>query len=394
MNEQLIVPFHVADVGDTEADAVASVVRSGWLTMGPRTLEFEKEFAKVVSARHAIAVSSCTAALHLALEAIGIKEGDEVLVPTTTFTASAEVVAYLGAIPRLVDVDPETLNLSVADAEGRVTPQTRAILPVHYGGQPCDMDEIHEFSRRHNLHIIEDAAHALPSAYRGKMVGSLSEITAFSFYATKTLTTGEGGMITTDNDSLAERMRLMRLHGIGRDAWKRYSAEGSWYYEVLAAGYKYNMTDIQAALGLVQLGKCQAMCDRRKKVADRYNRAFQGIEEVGIPVIRSDRTTSWHLYPIRIATDKLSISRDQFIVELKNRGVGTSVHFIPLHLHPYYQQSYGYRVGDYPVAEREYARYLSLPIFPTMTDAQINHVIESVSQIVKNSGRTALCGTA
>src|SRR5271165_2393238 len=247
---QLKVPFHRAPVGDDEAHAVCEVIRSGWLTMGPKTFEFEKEFAKYVGADHAIAVSTGTAALHLSLEAAGIRAGDEVLLPTTTFTATAEAVTYLGARPVLIDVDPVTMNLDPEDAARRITQRTRAIIPVHLGGQPCDMDEIAALAGTHRLRIIEDAAHALPSEYKGKRVGQISEFTCFSFYATKTLTTGEGGMITTNNQEAAERMRLMRLHGIERDAWKRYRGDGSWFYEVLEAGFKYNLTDLQSAMGL------------------------------------------------------------------------------------------------------------------------------------------------
>ncbi|ABF42301.1 DegT/DnrJ/EryC1/StrS aminotransferase [Candidatus Koribacter versatilis Ellin345] len=384
---QLQVPFHSADVGEAEAQAAADVIRSGWLTMGARTIEFERQFAEYVGAKHAIAVNSCTAALHLALEAIHLQQGDEVLVPTTTFTATGEVVTYFGAKPVLVDVEPDTLLMSVADAAARITPKTKAIIPVHYGGQPCDMDEILALAAKHNIHVIEDAAHSLPASYKGRPVGCISEITAFSFYATKTLSTGEGGMITTGNDDLAARMRIMRLHGIGRDAWKRYSAEGSWYYEVLDAGFKYNLTDIAAAIGLVQLGKCDDMNVRRAAVVQRYNDAFASMNELQVPTTKPDRQSAWHLYPLRFHLDRIKIDRKEVICQLKDRGIGTSVHFIPLHLHPYYQSAYGYRRGDLPAAEREYERYVSLPLFPGMTYEQIDHVIHSVKQIVKANRR-------
>jgi dTDP-4-amino-4,6-dideoxygalactose transaminase len=380
---QLEIPFHRAAVGEEEVQAVSEVVRSGWLTMGPKTIEFERDFRRYVGAEHAIAVSSCTAALHLALEAIGVKAGDEVLVPTTTFTATGEVVSYLGAKPVLVDVCADTFNLDPADAARRITPRTRAIIPVHFAGQPCDMQEIRGLAEQHGLHVIEDAAHALPASYRGTRIGSVSEITAFSFYATKTLTTGEGGMITTDNPAYADRMRMMRLHGISRDAWKRYSGEGSWYYQVEEAGFKYNFTDLQAALGLVQLPKCEFLRERRQHIALQYTRAFQGIEELESPVAKPDRDSAWHLYVLRLRTDQLGINRDEFINQLKKRGIGTSVHFIPLHLHPYYQRVLGYRAGEFPVAEREYTRSLSLPIYPDMTQEQVDFVIEAVSEITK-----------
>jgi dTDP-4-amino-4,6-dideoxygalactose transaminase len=377
----MTVPFHVAAVGEEEAQAAADVIRSGWLTMGQRTFEFERKFAAYVGAPHAIAVVSGTAALHLALEAFGIQAGDEVLLPTTTFTATAEVVCYLGARPVLVDVEPHTMNLDPADAERRITSRTKAIIPVHIAGVPCEMQQIQDLASAHGLRVVEDAAHALPASYHGTPIGALSEVTAFSFYATKTLTTGEGGMLTTGNDQIAERMRIMRLHGIEREAWKRYSGDGSWFYQVLEAGFKYNMTDIAAAIGLVQLGKCDDLSTVRHAVAERYTAAFSGIASLQVPDNHTDRKTSWHLYVLRIRPENLSIDRDRFIAELKNRGIGTSVHFIPLHLHPFYQKQFGYKPGDFPQAEAEYARAFSLPIYPTMTDAEINAVITAVSEV-------------
>lgn len=383
----LQIPFHRADLGEEEVQAVADVIRSGWLTMGAKTFEFEKQFAHYVGASHAIAVSSCTAALHLALEAVGVKHGDEVLVPTTTFTATAEVVTYFGARPVFVDVDPNMMNLDPVDAERRITPRTKAIIPVHLAGTPCDMREIVDLSRRHGIRVIEDAAHALPSSYHTQKVGSISDLTAFSFYATKTLTTGEGGMITTEDAECAKRLQVMRLHGIARDAWKRYSAEGSWFYEVLEAGYKYNLTDLQAALGLAQLAKCDAMFAGRQRVAERYTEAFEGIAALQVPSVPDDRTTSWHLYILRLNPDGLRIDRNQFIRELADRGVSTSVHFIPLHLQPVYQRDFGYKAGDYPVAEREFQRSLSLPIYSSMREEEIEYVISCVLEVASESSR-------
>jgi len=380
--KEQFIPFHSADLGEEEAQAAAEVIRSKWLTMGPKTIDFEQRFASYVGAKHAIGVSSCTAALHLALEAIGLKQGDEVLVPTTTFTATAEVVAYFKAKPVLVDVDGESLCIDLDDAERRITTQTRAIVPVHFAGQPCDMDAIHDLATRHALRVIEDAAHSLPASYKGVRVGALSEFTAFSFYATKTLTTGEGGMVTTDNEDLAVRMRMMRLHGIGRDAWKRYSAEGSWYYEVMDPGYKYNLTDIQSAIGIVQLGKCDQMNAARREISSRYTERFLKERALEVPTVRADRDSSWHLYVLRLNLDELKITRSQMIEELRARGVSTSVHFIPLHMHPYYQKAYGYQEGEFPVATEQYHRYLSLPIFPQMTSMQVDYVIDSVLDIV------------
>lgn len=382
------VPFHRAAVGEAEAQAANEVIHSGWLTMGPKTFEFEKQFAKYVGAEHAIAVSTGTAALHLSLEAAGIQWGDEVLLPTTTFTATAEAVTYLRARPVLVDIDPVTMNMDPEDAARRITPKTKAIIPVHFGGQPCDMDDIAELTRAHNLRIIEDAAHALPSEYRGKRVGQISEFTCFSFYATKTLTTGEGGMVTTGNPEAAERMRLMRLHGIERDAWKRYRGDGSWSYEVLEAGFKYNLTDLQSAIGLVQLAKCDALKRARERIAQRYSEAFSFCEDLIIPTIRKNRSTSWHLYVLRLCPGSLKVDRNEFIEALHRRGVACSVHFIPLHLQPYYQRAYGYRLGDFPRAEREFNLCLSLPIYPGMTDAEINHVISAVLNTAAESRMT------
>jgi dTDP-4-amino-4,6-dideoxygalactose transaminase len=380
LKEQLI-PFHRASFDEAEVAAVSEVVRSGWLTMGAKTLEFESQFQDYVGARHAIAVTSGTAALHLALAAIRLRAGEEVLVPTTTFTATAEVVTYFGARPVLVDIDPVTMNMDPDDAARRVTANTRAVIPVHFAGQPCDLGTIARLAEHYNLHVIEDAAHALPADYRGKRIGTISSMTTFSFYATKTLATGEGGMVTTDDDAFAERIRRLRLHGISRDAWKRYSAEGTWYYEVEEAGYKYNFTDLQAALGLVQLSKCDALWAARRQIAERYTQAFNEVPGLETPRVREDRTSAWHLYVLRLGPDQLRIARDRFIELLRERGIGTSVHFIPLHLHPFYRSTYDYKLGDFPHAEREYQRCLSLPIFPLMTNHDVDRVIEAVTEI-------------
>jgi dTDP-4-amino-4,6-dideoxygalactose transaminase len=381
------IPFHAASVGDDEARAAADVIRSGWLTMGPKTIEFEQNFASYVGARHAIGVSSCTAALHLSLDAVGLQPGDEVLVPTTTFTATAEVVVYFKAIPVLVDVDPITLCIDPEEARKKVTNRTRAILPVHFAGQPCDMDRIQQLAASHRLHVIEDAAHSLPASFRGTPVGAISQLTAFSFYATKTLTTGEGGMVTTDDDELAARMKMMRIHGIGRDAWKRYSSEGSWYYEVLNAGFKYNLTDIQSAIGIVQLNKCTEMCSLRACIARQYTEAFSHCEAIQTPTVLADRESAWHLYVLRLHLDRLTIGRSEIVERLKQRGVGTSVHFIPLHMHPYYRDAYHYCHESFPVALREYYRSFSLPIYPSMSLDQVAYVIEQVSEVVKEARR-------
>ena len=367
--------------------AVSEVIRSGWLTMGPKTFEFEAQFAKYVGARHAVAVCSGTAALHLALDAIGLKPDEEVLIPTTTFTATGEVVKYFGARPVLIDVNPVSLNIDVSAIEGAISARTRAIIPVHMAGQPCDMNELREIARARGLHVVEDAAHALPAEYEGRRIGCISELTAFSFYATKTLTTGEGGMLTTDSDEYAARMRVMRLHGISGDAWKRYGKNGSWFYEVVEAGYKYNPTDLQSALGLVQLTKCDASNDARRRIAGRYSAAFGDIGAFEPPITNPGRTSAWHLYILRLRLERLRIGRNAFIEQLKERGIGTSVHFIPLHLHPFYQRAYGYKKGDFPVAEAEFERCISLPIYPSLTDVDVERVIKNVKEIAIDAAR-------
>jgi dTDP-4-amino-4,6-dideoxygalactose transaminase len=385
--ETASIPFHRASVGEEEVAAIAEVLRSGWLTMGTKTLEFERAFANYVGARHAVSVCSGTAALHLALEACGLQPGDEVLIPTTTFTATGEVVTYLGARPVLIDIEPISLNIDARLVKRSITSRTRAMIPVHMAGQPCDLEELQCIAKEHELSVLEDAAHSMPSEYRGRRIGCLSELTAFSFYATKTLTTGEGGMITTDNEGYAARMRMMRLHGISGDAWKRYEKNGAWFYEVLEAGFKYNPTDLQAALGLVQLAKCDSLNEARRRIAERYTSAFKEIGALEPPVMKSDRTTSWHLYILRLHLEQLQIDRNTFIQRLRECGIGTSVHFIPLHLHPYYQRTYGYRRGDFPIAETEFERCLSLPIYPGMSDQDVEQVIDNVTEIASRAKR-------
>jgi dTDP-4-amino-4,6-dideoxygalactose transaminase len=377
------LPFHIPAVGDEEIESVVETLRSGWLTTGPKVRQFEEDFARYTGAQHAVAANSGTAALHLALDAIGIKEGDEVIVPTMTFTATAEVVLYFKAKPVLVDCAPDTLNIDPDKIEEKITPKTKAIIPVHIAGQPCDMDRILKIARKHDLNVIEDAAHALPARYRGKMIGTVGDITCFSFYVTKAITTGEGGMATTDNPEWSARMRMMSLHGISKDAWKRYTSEGSWYYEVLFPGYKYNLTDIAAAIGIEQLRKCDSFHDARSRIARIYNAAFQDIPEIRTPVCRSDVLHAWHLYVIQVDLDRLSIERQQFVEMLKDHGIGTSVHFIPLHLHPFYRDTFGYLPQDYPKAFAAFGQIISLPIYPKMTDKDIQRVTDSVRQIVE-----------
>jgi perosamine synthetase len=300
-----------------------------------------------------------------------------------TFTASAEVVLYLKAKPVLVDCLANTLNIDPDRVERAITSRTKAIIPVHFGGHACDMVRIMEIARRHNLYVIEDAAHALPANYRGQMIGTIGDITCFSFYATKTITTGEGGMATTNNPEWAARMRMMSLHGISHDAWKRYAKEGSWYYEVVSPGFKYNLTDIGAAIGIEQLKKCDSFFAARSRIASAYNEGFSDLPEIQTPVCGADRQHAWHLYVIQLQLERLNISRDQFIEALKEQGIGTSVHFIPLHLHPYYRNTFGYAPDDFPNATAAYRRIISLPIYPRMTEANIDHVIEAVRDVAQ-----------
>jgi UDP-4-amino-4,6-dideoxy-N-acetyl-beta-L-altrosamine transaminase len=375
------LPFHVPFIEEDDIQAVTDVLRSDWITTGPKVKQFEQNFEKFTQARHAVAVNSGTAALHVALRAVGIKEGDEVLVPTMTFAATAEVVVYLRAKPVLVDSSAEHFNIDPDQVERNLTARTKAIVPVHFAGHPCEMDRLLEIARKFNLKVIEDAAHALPARYHDRMVGTIGDITCFSFYATKTITTGEGGMATTANEKYAESMRLLSLHGISKDAWMRYSATGSWRYQILEAGYKYNLTDLQAALGLVQLGKCEAMWRRRVAIAQRYSEALASFDGFQVPVVQTNIQHAWHLFVILVDPDILWISRDQVIEELRQRGIGTSVHFIPLHLHPYYQQTWGYRPGQFPHAEHHFRQCLSLPIYPRMSDADADYVIENLKDI-------------
>jgi dTDP-4-amino-4,6-dideoxygalactose transaminase len=381
------LPFALPDVDEAELQQIGEALASGWVTTGPKTRQFEAEFAATVGAKHAVAVNSCTAAMHLALEAIGLGRGDEVITTPYTFAATAEVIRYFDARPVLVDVDPRCLNMRPDLIEAAITPRTKAIIPIHIAGLPAEMAAIGQIAKQHNLAVIEDAAHAFPAVYQGQTIGAISDFTCFSFYATKTITTGEGGMICTDNDAYAERCRIMALHGISKDAWKRYTAEGSWYYEIIAPGYKYNLTDIASGMGLAQLAKAERMWRRRSDLAARYNAAFAGEAALQLPHDRADCQHAWHLYMLRLNLDQLTIDRARFIEELKQRNIGSSVHFIPLHLHPYYRETYGYQPEDFPVAYREFCREVSLPVYSKMSDQDAQDVIAAVLDIVQRYGR-------
>ena len=392
------LPFALPDLDTSELAEIKEALDSGWVTTGPKTRQFESEFAACVGTKHAVAVNSCTAAMHLALEAIDLQQREEVITSPYTFAATAEVVRYFSAKPVFVDIRPHDLNLDPDLIGAAISRRTKAIIPVHIAGLPADLDVIYAIAAKHGLAVIEDAAHAFPAKYKGRFIGQDltadrnsdtppfifrgSRFTCFSFYATKTITTGEGGMICTDDGALAERCRVMALHGISKDAWKRYTAEGSWYYEIIAPGYKYNMTDIAAAIGLAQLRKAERMWRRRREIAMRYNEAFGTMPELQIPADRADSQHAWHLYVLRLHLDRLRIDRAQVIQELRRCNIGTSVHFIPLHIHPYYRETYGYVPTDFPVAFREFRRVISLPIYSRMSDKDVEDVIGGISEVV------------
>ena len=403
MKPNEFLPFASPDLGEEEIAAVTDTLRSGWLTTGTRCHEFEAEFAARVGAEHAVAVNSCTAAMHLALDAHGLSRGDYVITTPYTFAASSEVVQYFGAIPIFVDVDPQTFNMdpeglraclealaagdrsalppALRDAD--VAGPAKAILPVHVGGLACDLDPIYEAAAQHDAFVIEDAAHAFPTQYKARPIGdttatSVPSSTCFSFYATKTLTTGEGGMLVTADEAIAEQARMLSLHGISKHAWNRYGESGSWHYDIVRLGYKYNLTDVAAALGLVQLRRADEMHERRAAIAQRYSEEFKGSDALEPPSVPEMTEPSWHLYMLRLELARLNIGRGAFIDELGRAGIGASVHFIPLHLHPFYQERYGYRPSDFPVATREYEREISLPIHSTMTEGDVDRVVETV----------------
>ena len=384
MTEQAFIPFARPDIGEDEIAAVAHAMRSGWVTTGPETRAFEQEFADYLGGGvQAIAVNSATAGLHLALEAIGIGPGDEVIAPTLTFTATTEVIRYLGADPVLVDCDPVTLNIDATKIEAAVTPRTKAIMPVHYGGLACDMDAIFAIARKQGLRVIEDAAHALPTTYKGTLVGQLpSDVAVFSFYANKTMTTGEGGMVVTHDEALAARMKVMRLHGISRDAFDRFTSKTpAWYYEVVAPGFKYNLTDTAAALGRVQLQRLPAFVRRREHLAARYLDALKGLPLVLPADAPAGGTHAWHLFVLRLS-DGATVTRDELIQALSDAGIGTSVHYVPLHRQPYWQGRYGLRPEQFPQADKAYQRMFSIPLFTAMSDDEQGRVIAALRAIL------------
>lgn len=397
---QLTVPYFRPWITEAEIAEVVECLNSGWLTTGPRTRRFEEDFAHFVGARHAVAVTSCTAALHLAVEALGLRAGQAVLVPTMTFAATAEIVRYQGAVPILVDCDPETLHMDLHDAEakladlraGRLPLDSRlpvvGMIPVHVGGLMMDLEAVHAFAARHGLWVVEDAAHALPAAYRPgphqpwqRCGQNTAAVTCFSFYANKTITTGEGGMATTEDEHLAQRIRQMSLHGLSQDAWNRYHGNGRWDYRIVAAGFKYNLTDLAAAIGIHQLKRAEMMRRQREALAQRYREAFGGLEHVEIPPAPPHRLHAWHLFPLRLVLESLSIDRNAFVEELRQHGVGFSVHWRPLHLHPYYQETFGWQPRHLPAASAVWERLVSLPLFPGMREDEQEQVIDVVHML-------------
>ena len=379
---QEFLPFHRPSIGEEEIREVEDTLRSGWITTGPKTKRFEEEFRRYIGCGHALAVSSCTAGLHLALVASGVGRGDEVVTTPYTFAATGEVILQVGARPVFVDVCEGGFNMDPERIREAVTSRTKAIIPVHFAGEPCRMEEIIQVAREHDLVVVEDAAHALGAEYDGRKVGTIGDITAFSFYATKNITTAEGGMVTTDDPDIADKISILSLHGISRDAWKRYSSEGSWYYEVLYAGYKYNMTDVQAAMGLHQLRKLPDFLKVREEYVRMYDEGFGDMPEVVLPPRPRNGRHAWHLYVIRLRLEMLEIGRNEFVEALRAENIGTSVHFIPLHLHPYYRETFGFGWGDFPNAEDAYKRAISLPLYPEMTPEDVEDVIRAVRKVV------------
>ncbi|MDQ2842055.1 MAG: DegT/DnrJ/EryC1/StrS family aminotransferase [Acidobacteriota bacterium] len=381
------IPFHVPSIGEEEIVEVVATLRSGWLTTGARTSRFEQSFAQYVGAPHAIALNSCTAALHLALAGLGIGPGDEVITTPLTFCATINTILQVGATPVLADIRPDG-NIDPEAIRRKITPRTRAIVPVHIGGLACDMQAIWEIAKQHNVRVIEDAAHAAGTLYRGRPIGSAqpngyaSDAVAFSFYATKGMTTGEGGMLTTHNPELANTVRILALHGISKDAWKRYAKDGDWFYEVVACGFKYNMSDIQSAIGIHQLSRVEEFINVKTQYAKIYNDSFVGVDELEIPPDQSSSRHSWHLYVLRLNLAKLDTDRKTFIHELQRANIGCSVHFIPIPLHPYYANSDFTKSCPCPQALELYKRIISLPIYPAMSEEEVRYVASTVKRIV------------
>lgn len=375
------IPIARPDIGQEEIDEVVDTLRSGWLVYGRKTQRFEQAFAEFVGAPHAVGVSSCTAGMHLALLALGVGPGDEVITTPLTFAATANVIVHVGATPVLADICADDLNIDPAEIERRITPRTRAIMPVHYAGQPYRMDEVLDIARRHNLRVIEDAACAVGSRYRGRPVGSFGDCAVFSFYAIKNMTTSEGGMLTTAGTELAEQVSVLRNQGMDANAWNRYAEGGMPFYTVSTPGFNYRMTDLQASIGLGQLPKLPAFNRRRAELAALYDAMFAELAAVEPPVVRTEVETNWYIYVIRL--NEGCPPRNEVVDRLRAKGIGTAVHYLPVHYHPYYRERYGFQRGDFPVAEAEFERIISIPLFPQMTEGDVERVVGAVRESVR-----------
>ncbi|MDI6751578.1 MAG: DegT/DnrJ/EryC1/StrS family aminotransferase [bacterium] len=382
MSEDYLL-FHQPWLGKEEEREIVDTLRSGWITTGPKTKKFEQEFARYTKAKYALGLNSCTAALHLSLIAAGVKEGDEVITTPITFASTANVIIHQGAKPVFVDVEPDTLNIDPERIEERITKKTKAIIPVHFAGYPADMDRIIEIAQRHNLVVIEDAAHSIEAEYKGKKIGSIGDMTCFSFYATKNITTGEGGMLTTNNREWAEKISMLSLHGISRDAWKRYGKDGYKHWDIIYPGYKYNMFDLQAALGLAQLKKIEEFWQTRKKYTQIYREAFEDIPQIQVLSERGDIRHSYHLFVIIVKTEELRADRDTIMNEIQREGVGIGIHFRAVHLHPYYRETFGFKKGMLPNAEYAGERVISLPLYPRMSKEDVQGVISVVKGVIE-----------
>jgi dTDP-4-amino-4,6-dideoxygalactose transaminase len=387
VEHETYIPFNLPSIGQEEIDEVVNTLKSGWLTTGPKTAQFEREFSEYVKAPYSLAVNSATSALHLALAALGVGQGDEVITTPLTFCATVNTILHVGATPVLADVRDDG-NIDSESIRERLTDRTRAIMPVHLAGLPCDMDAIWRIAQEKNLYVIEDAAHAVGSHYKGYPIGAggpesgqRSDAVCFSFYATKNLATGEGGMVVTHDEKLYDRMKLLCLHGISKDAWNRYSEKGNWFYDVAACGFKYNLSDIQSAIGIHQLRKLEKFTARRAEIAHRYNEAFAGMPELEIPQDDSSSRHAWHLYAVRLNLERLNMDRDEFIRQLRVKNIGTSVHFIPIPLHSYFAPFAGLPRNQCPNAMKLYPRLISLPLYPAMTDVQVEGVIRAVREV-------------
>ena len=375
-----MIPFSPPSIGEEEIKAVGQVLKSGWLTMGPEVLKFEDHFKKFYKTKNALAVSSATAGIHLALVGLNISHRDEVILPSYTFASCANTIVWTGAKPVFTDIKKEGFLIDPEEIKRKITHKTKAIMVVHFGGQMAEMDEIVKIARQKNLKIIEDCAHSLAATFQGKLAGTIGDVGVFSFYPTKNITTGEGGMVITKDDQSAEKIQVLRLHGMSTDAFNRYSSKGRWYYEISQAGFKYNMTDIAAAIGIVQLTKLKTMDQLRLKIAQTYLKNLQGVPGLTLPISLPERKNVWHLFPILVEPNL----REKLIDALREFNVSSSVHFIPLHLQPFYQKNYGYKKGDLPVSEEVFEREISLPIYPKLTISQVEYICQVIKYFMEN----------